>query len=161
MSVNLKKVKKITLLYKLQQSCFGAERKSRFVRQEKWRNWISHLMKVTLASGHRVKNGWVAALEVLTVKSKFWSYQGFCQACDMLGSLLLQIPMGAFIVVHDSPSTNRLTCLFSVIAPGWHFVQIPPGQGGCSVHPGLILQLVSSSTVNLPLKYRTSLLINW
>lgn len=34
-------------------------------------NWISHLMKVTLASGHRVKNGWVAALEVLTVKSKF------------------------------------------------------------------------------------------
>ena len=28
---------------------------------------------------------------------------------------------------------------------------MPPGQGGCSVHPGLILQLVSSSTVNLPL----------
>lgn len=45
----------------------------------------------------------------------------------------------------------NLTCLFSVIALGWHFVQIPPGHGGCSVHPGLIRQLVSSSTVNLPL----------
>lgn len=43
------------------------------------------------------------------------------------------------------------TCLFSVIALGWHLVQIPPGHGGCSVHPGLILQLVSSRTVNLPL----------
>ena len=144
------------MLYKLQQSCFGAKRKSKFVRQEKWRK-----LDQSSDESDRVKNGWVAALEVLTVQSKFWSYQGFCQACDMLGSLLLQIPMGAFIVVHDSPSTNRLTCLFSVIAPGWHFVQIPPGQGGCSVHPGLILQLVSSSTVNLPLKYRTSLLINW
>ena len=43
------------------------------------------------------------------------------------------------------------TCLFNVIALGWHLVQIPPGHGGCSVQPGLILQLVSSNTVNFPL----------
>ena len=56
------------------------------------------------------------------------------------------------------------TCLFNVIALGWHLVQIPPGHGGCSVQPGLILQLVSSSTVNFPLleesQIRTQLFYN-
>ena len=59
---------------------------------------------------------------------------------------------------------SLFTCLFNVIALGWHLVQIPPGHGGCSVQPGLILQLVSSSTVNFPLlkesQIRTQLFYN-
>jgi hypothetical protein len=36
----------------------------------------------------------------------------------------------------------------SVTALGWHLVHIPPGQGGCSVHPGLILQLKFEKELN-------------
>lgn len=49
-------------------------------------------------------------------------------------------------------SSTPLTCLFRVTALGWHLVQIPPGQGAWPRHPGLILQLVSSNTANLPLE---------
>ena len=47
------------------------------------------------------------------------------------------------------------TCLFNITALGWHLVQIPFGQGGCSVQPGLILQLTSSSETYFPLKNKS------
>ena len=72
-----------------------------------------------------------------------------------------------YCLYHDISLQHWLplfTCLFNVIALGWHLVQIPPGHGGCSVQPGLILQLVSSNTVNFPLlevsQIRTQLFYN-
>lgn len=44
-----------------------------------------------------------------------------------------------------------LTCLLSVMALGWHLVQMPSGQGGCPSHPDLILQLMFSRATNFPL----------
>lgn len=44
------------------------------------------------------------------------------------------------------------TCLFSVIALGWHLVQIPSGQGGWPSQPDLILQLMFSRAANFPLQ---------
>lgn len=49
-------------------------------------------------------------------------------------------------------SNDQLTCLSSVIALGWHLVQMPAGQGACSVQPGFILQFGFSRSANFPLK---------
>lgn len=46
---------------------------------------------------------------------------------------------------------NIQTCLFSVIAFGWHFEQIPFGHGGWSLQPLLIRHEISSNAKNLPL----------
>lgn len=44
------------------------------------------------------------------------------------------------------------TCLLSVMALGWHLVQIPSGQGGWPSQPDLILQLMFSKAANFPLQ---------
>lgn len=46
---------------------------------------------------------------------------------------------------------SDLTCLLSVMALGWHLVQIPSGHGGCPSQPDLILQLMFSRATNFPL----------
>lgn len=51
--------------------------------------------------------------------------------------------------------TGSLTCLFSVMALGWHLVQIPFGHGRCPSHPDLILQLMFSRATNFPLRKKT------
>ena len=49
-------------------------------------------------------------------------------------------------------SDRERTCLFSVMALGWHLVQIPSGQGGWPSQPDLILQLMFSRAANFPLR---------
>lgn len=51
-----------------------------------------------------------------------------------------------------SPCKHWLTCLLRVMALGWHFVQMPSGQGGCPSQPDLILQLMFSRATNFPLQ---------
>lgn len=46
---------------------------------------------------------------------------------------------------------SDLTCLLSVMALGWHLVQMPSGHGGCPSQPDLILQLMFSRATNFPL----------
>lgn len=36
------------------------------------------------------------------------------------------------------------------MADGWHLEQMPLGHGGWSLHPALILQLMSSKLTNFP-----------
>lgn len=48
-----------------------------------------------------------------------------------------------------------LTCLLSVMALGWHLVQMPLGHGRCPSQPDLILQLMFSRATNFPL-HRTA-----
>lgn len=54
--------------------------------------------------------------------------------------------------VRESGHSLSHTCLFSVMALGWHLVQIPSGQGGWPSQPALILQLMFSNAANFPLK---------
>lgn len=44
------------------------------------------------------------------------------------------------------------TCLFNVMALGWHLVQMPSGQGGWPSQPDFILQLMFSRAANFPLQ---------
>lgn len=53
--------------------------------------------------------------------------------------------------------SEQLTCLFSVMALGWHLVQMPLGHGRCPSHPDLILQLMFSRATNFPLSKKTQL----
>lgn len=48
-------------------------------------------------------------------------------------------------------STCLYFCLFSVMALGWHLVQMPLGHGRCPSQPDLILQLMFSKATNFPL----------
>lgn len=47
------------------------------------------------------------------------------------------------------------TCLLSVMALGWHLVQMPSGQGGWPSQPDLTLQLMFSRAANFPLRRKT------
>lgn len=53
---------------------------------------------------------------------------------------------------HEGSCELHLTCLLRVMALGWHFVQMPSGQGGCPSQPDLILQLMFSRATNFPLQ---------
>lgn len=53
---------------------------------------------------------------------------------------------------HKDSCELCLTCLLRVMALGWHFVQMPSGQGGCPSQPDLILQLMFSRATNFPLQ---------
>lgn len=74
----------------------------------------------------------------------------------LLGQLL---PKETLLFSHEGKPARRsldgrseqLTCLFRVMALGWHFVQMPLGHGRCPSHPDLILQLMFSRATNFPL----------
>lgn len=59
------------------------------------------------------------------------------------------------VMTINNNTTGSLTCLFSVMALGWHLVQIPFGHGRCPSQPDLILQLMFSRATNFPLREKT------
>lgn len=78
----------------------------------------------------------------------------FFQIMNIIGKNFLHcLEKLAFIMAN-----THLTCLLSVIALGWHLVQIPSGHGGCPSHPDLILQLMFSRATNFPLNKRRNML---
>lgn len=59
------------------------------------------------------------------------------------------------VIKRSLRDTGSLTCLLSVMALGWHLVQMPFGHGRCPSHPDLILQLMFSRATNFPLREET------